>query len=153
MAIRTLILVTVLFLAGCSGADEPSDPAKLEGAFRGEFHFRPPPGTQIKVRYVWVGDAWILWMRFTYGEETFKQVIGTNLTAVEINQPDARASATSSVFGNPNAPAWWPRSFPKTNQTVFSNSDAHRIGGVVGRAYCWKDEESGWIYWQRGDSQ
>jgi hypothetical protein len=153
MTFRTLILLTVLLLAGCSGEDEPSDPAKLEGAFRGEFNFRPPPGTQIKVKYVWVGDAWVLWMRFTYGEELFKQVIGTNLSAVEMNQPDARSSAASSVFGNPNAPAWWPRSFPDTNRAVFFNSGARSKGTEMQRTYCWKDEKNGWIYWQRDGSQ
>ena len=153
MAFRTLILVTVLFLAGCSGSDEPSDPVKLEGAFRGEFHFKPPSETQIKLRYVWVGDAWFLWMRFTYHEELFKQVIGTNLTSVDLNRPDQPSSAASSVFGNPNAPDWWPGSFPETNHTGFFNSGTRQNGSAMERIYCWKDEKNGWIYWQRGGFQ
>lgn len=66
------VVVVIPLTSGCSGSDEPTDPAKLEGSFRGGFHFSPPPGTQIALKYVWVGDAWVLWMRFTDNEQVFK---------------------------------------------------------------------------------
>ena len=78
------------------------DPAP-EKVFASTFGQPVPANVQnLKCHTLWIGDCWVLWLRFETDESEFKKLVPTEFT-----RSRSGYSSFTDTSSGPNAPDWW----------------------------------------------
>lgn len=134
LSIVFAVITFILWNIDLSGS-ESSDRNDTSAAFQSNFGFPPPPSVEeINVKNFFLHDASVHWMRFTYDEAVWNQIL-------RHDQPLDTAERGSAFYGErmielrqslTNAPGWWnlpsidvPFIFYKKNFLNHSFSDYH----------------------------
>ncbi|MFS4467824.1 hypothetical protein [Maribacter sp. 2210JD10-5] len=145
------VLVLILTQTGCifSSVDEINGRENLEKAFINSFGFNPSNEVDdIKARSKFVRDSYIFWLRATYTENTFTDILkhktfrttaGYGITTEKIWYADK-----AIFFDNPDGPEWY--AIPDKELVLYYGKGQEEHFGLCSEAV-WIDEGKQYIYY------
>ncbi len=132
---RTVFLVVLtafvsLFISGCSGTAEVTDPKELKTLYKEEFGLAPAEGVKVLgFKFVGVGDSEVRFYRFEATPEVVDSLVSKGFV------PCSKISFSVQTEIKDASPAWWRPADDKLTSFYYAeNWDKH---GTSGSSHAW----------------